>query len=150
MADVNRNRTYIDTGVTGLVIQIPHNMGEFVYPWLWELNGSGHKVHVPLFDSRIAELKNLDNENFQVSFNSPFEGYVDLLSYNIPIVSQMDKLLKLEKELNEIKDLLPKYTTSSQWKQMNTYIESRLSSAESNIENLKTEFKSLSDDVAEL
>ena len=146
MSSTDRSQTYIDTNTDGLVVQIQHNLGQMVYPWLWELD-SGAKVFVPLFDSRIAELKALDDNVFQVTFASAYEGYLDLIAYDLSTPSVESRLAKVEEDLLKLKNEIVLYTTQSKWKQMNTFQEGRIDAIKSDLDTLETLYQDLRADV---
>lgn len=147
---INRVSTYIDTSVTGSVVQIQHNLHGMVYPYFYTVDTSGYKTAVSLFDSRIAEAKTLDDDTFQVTFASSFEGFLDLLYFDIKTPSQGKRITALELETEAIRDLLTGYANLLQWKQMNTYLEKQIKDQGKLIADLQAQVNTLAKDVSEL
>lgn len=150
MSTIRRVQTYIDTNTDGLVVQIEHNMNGMVYPEIYTVDLSGAKVFVSLYDPRLAEVKALDANNFQITFASTFAGYLDLLYFDVSVPSESDRITILEKELVKTNDRQTKYTTLTQWKQMNTYNEKKFKDLETDIAELKTLYNQLAQQVATL
>jgi hypothetical protein len=150
MSDVDRNSTYIDTVVSGsLVIQIAHNLGGTAYPSFYELAG-GHKVFVSLYDPRIAEFKNLDDDNVQITFASNFAGYLDLIVYEFIRPSLTIRVQDLQAKYNDLAKTLDLYTPKTSWKQMNTYFDSKIKDLEATNADLQLQIDTLKQEVDSL
>jgi hypothetical protein len=101
MSTVRKSSTYVDTNVSGLVIQIQHNLNGTSYPFVYELD-TGAKVFVSLYDPRIAEAKQLDDDTFQITFASAFAGYIDLLVFDVSTPDAGDRVKEVEDKLNDV------------------------------------------------
>ena len=144
----NRVSKYIDTDAVGsLVVQIAHNLGGTVYPFIYTIDGSGHKVVVPLYDPVIAEIKHLDENITQITFTAAFQGYVDLVYINVSLSSVSARLQDLEEKIIELTEIQSAMVNSSQWKQMNTYIFSQIDKANSDLKDLTIAMELLKADV---
>lgn len=146
----NRYSLYIDTAVTGLVVQMQHNLNAQVYPFFYTLNSSGHKIYKSIYAAPIAEAKILDNNTFQVTFLSAFEGYLDLVSWDFKTPTYSKRLTEVEEDINEIRTVLGQYTNLLQWKQMNALLEKKIADLEKENKELRTLYTDLSQEVSEL
>lgn len=147
---MNRVTKYIDTAVTGLVVQIQHNLGGMVYPFFYTLNSSGHKVAVSLFDSHIAEAKALDDDTYQVTFAATYQVNLDLVYLDIKTPSQAKRIKDLEEDVVDLRLLLNSYTNALQWKQMNTYLQKQIEDQGKLIADLQAQVDVVKRDVSEL
>lgn len=147
---INRRTTYIDTAQSGLVVQIQHNFNGMVYPQFYTVNTSGHKIFMSLYSSPIAEAKALDGNTFQVSFSGAFEGFVDLLYFDIKTPSQGNRITHLEKDVAEIRDTLTDYVNGMQWRQMNTYLEKQIKDLNKEINDLQQQVVHLQQELSKL
>jgi hypothetical protein len=118
----NRTITYIDTDITGLVVQIAHNFNDTVYPFLFEPDESGHEKAVSLYSPVLAEVKSLDKNIFQISFTGTWKGFVHLVKLNVSGTQYAARLESLESKIVLIQEQIEKLTNGAQWRQMNTYI----------------------------
>src|SRR4030065_2194880 len=107
---INRVTTYIDTAVVGSVAQIQHNLGGMVYPFIYTINGFGHKVAVSLYDARLAEVKALDDNTYQITVASAFAGFLDLLFFDVKTPSQGKRITALEKDMVDVQALFSSHT----------------------------------------
>lgn len=146
MSTVRKNSTYVDTNVSGLVVQISHNMNGTAYPSIYELDG-GAKVFLSLFDPRIAEVKDLDDDTTQVTFASAFAGYIDLVVFDVSVPSAEDRVKSLEDKYNDLLAMFNKYVTKSTSTQMNNYFDSKIKDLEAKDEDLQTQINTLRTDV---
>lgn len=144
----NRVKKYIDTDSLGsLVVQIEHNLNGDVYPFLYTIDGSGHKIVVPLYDPVIAEIKHLDENITQLTFTAAFQGYVDLVYIDTSFSSLSARLSDLEKKMVELTEIQKAMVNGAQWRQMNTYIFSQIDKVKSDINELTVAMELLKADV---
>lgn len=146
MSDIKRKSTYIDTSLTGLVVLITHNLSGTAYPELYTLD-AGHKVFISLYDPRIAEFKNLDDDNVQITFASPFAGYLDVIVYDLSTPSVQDRVVDLEKKYNDMSLNFTKFTPLSSWKQMNNYSESKHKDIQTEIDDIKVQMETIRQEI---
>jgi hypothetical protein len=149
MSEVKKSSIYLDTSVSGLVIQANHNLNGVAYPSFYTLD-AGHKVFVSLYDPRIAEFKNLDDNSVQVTFASAFAGYMDLVVYDVSFPSDTDRIQAIEKKLNDLNLLFEMYTPKNSWKQMNNYHDSRFKDMQAQIDDLTVQLDTLRQQVESL
>ena len=145
----NRVSRYVDTNVIGsLVVQIEHNLDGTVYPHLYTVDGSGHKVVLSLYDPIIAEIKHLDSNITQITFTGAFQGYVDLVFINVAMSSIEARLAHLEKKTVELQEVSEALVNGTQWRQMNTYIFSQMDKLKSDITDLTVQLELVRADSA--
>jgi hypothetical protein len=147
---IRRTTTFIDTDELGLVVQIQHNQNDTVYPTVYETDGSGHNLYLSLFDSRIAEVKALDPNVFQITFASSFAGFLDLLSFDVKSPSLTSRIIKLETVINDLPETLDKYANVVQWKQMNAYTDKQIKDLKKELTDIRSLYNSLAKEVSEL
>lgn len=134
----NRVVVNIDTEVSGLVIQVEHNLEDVVYPFLFQHEEFGQLKLVSLYDPIIAEVKIIDKNIFQVSFTGEWKGFLHLVKLNVSGAEYLSRLEGLEKKSALLQDQINMLVNSAQWKQMNTYILSEVDKLKKEIEKLVT------------
>lgn len=146
---IKKQSIYIDTDVSGTVVQASHSLDGFAYPFFYELDNS-HKVFLSLDDPRIAEYKVLDNSTIQVSFASTFKGFLDIIVLDVDEPTNRQRLLNTEKRLDQMAQTQASLVTSAQFKQMSTYIESQIKKLEGNLQDLTSLYNNLQNDMNNL
>lgn len=150
MSEANRDSTYIDTIVAGsLVIQVTHNMNGTAYPFIYELD-SGHKKFVSLYDPRIAEFKNLDDNNVQITFASNFAGYLDLIVFDFSRPPLDQRVKDLQSKYNDLSTALQLYTAKASWKQMNNYFDSKFKDLDAAIADINSQLEAINQEIDSL
>lgn len=132
----NRVVTFINTEVSGRVIQIEHNLEDTVYPFLFEPNESGHLKALSLYSPVVAEVKLLDKNIFQISFTSDWVGYIHLIKLNVSGSQYLSRLESLESKAIELHNHLEKLVNGAQWRQMNTYMLSEIEKVKKDLQEL--------------
>lgn len=139
-----KHEEYISTANEGQVILIEHNLNtQTPAVTLYEpVNLSDLKV-VSLYDSRIGSIESRGPNVTALTFSSSFEGYVQLIDIQNTRNLITDRIARLE-DLSEILVQQQKQlTTSSQWRQMNNYLESQQVALNNKITELDAEIKKL-------
>jgi outer membrane murein-binding lipoprotein Lpp len=150
MSEVKKTSTYIDTAAEGsLVIQIAHNLGGTAYPFLYELD-NGNKVFISLYDPRIAEFKNLDDDNIQITFSSNWAGYLDVFVFNVKTRSSATQIEELQAKVDELTVLFNQYVTKKTSTLMNNYFDQKLKEQDATDADLQAQIDTLRNDVDSL
>jgi len=129
-------KTFIDTGISGLVNLVNHNLNGTPDIFITEVV-AGNEVYVPLMDSRIAEVKNLDPNNFQITFASLFAGYI---YFNVIVgdnPSDHNRLLAIEKSYTAQMLLIQSKVAHNQWVAINNLRDQQMKTLQTQIEDLK-------------
>lgn len=113
------------------------------------INISDFKV-VPLYDSRIASIESRGENVIEISFNSGFEGYIQLVDVKNNRDSIEDRLTRVENLLDFTIQQQKQLTSLSQWKQMNSYFESKIADQAVLITELESEIEKLKSDIEAL
>jgi len=146
---IKKSKTYLDTNINGLVQIVEHNLGGIPDLFLTEIDAGKYK-YVSLYDSRIAEIKALDNNNTQITFSSLFQGYLELLLVEVDEPTDHQRLISLEERYLSLLTLIESKTSQSQWVQMNNLHQAQLGSMQTQIDELKVQVELLSTDVEAL
>jgi hypothetical protein len=146
----NRVVTSIDTEISGLVIQIEHNLADIVYPFLFQTEEFGQQKIISLYDPIIAEAKIIDKNIFQISFTGEWKGYLHLVKLNVSGSSYLARLEALESNSILLQEQINKLVNSSQWKQMNTYTLSEIDKLKKEIEQVLLAQEILRKDILNL
>jgi len=146
----NRVITLIDTEISGLVIQIEHNLSDVVYPFLFQIEEFGQQKILSFYDPIIAEAKTIDKNIFQISFTGEWKGYLHLVKLNVSGSEYLSRLEALESKSVLLQDQINKLVNSSQWKQMNTYIFSEVDKLKKEIDKLTLAQNLLREDISRL
>lgn len=146
-----KHEEYINTASDGLIILVEHNLKTLMPDIiLYEpINISDFKV-VPLYDSRIASIESRGENVIEISFNSGFEGYIHFVGVNNNRDSIEDRLSRVENLLDFTIQQQKQLTSLSQWKQMNSYFESKLAEQSVQILELEKEIEKLKSDIEAL
>jgi len=143
---VTKSRTYLDTGVSGLVIVVEHNLGGTPDLFLTELD-AGKEKYVSLYDPRISEIKALDANNTQLTFASAFAGFLELLLVEVDDPSVQERLTSLEDRYLKMISLIESKMSIDQWGQLNTLTEGQITSLQTQIDALSSQVSLLRSDV---
>jgi hypothetical protein len=146
-----KHEEYISTANEGQVILIEHNLNtQTPAVSLYEpVNLSDLKL-VSLYDSRIGSIESRGPNVTALTFSSSFEGYVQLIDIQNTRNLITDRIARLE-DLSEILVQQQKQlTTSSQWRQMNNYLESQQVALNNKITEIDAEIKKLKSDIDSL
>lgn len=132
----NRTVTFINTEISGRVIQIEHNFDDTVYPFLFQPDESGHLRALSLYSPVVAEAKILDKNIFQISFTADWIGFLHLVKLNVSGSQYLSRLESLESKTLEIQNQLEKLVNGAQWRQMNTYMLSEIEKVKKDLQEL--------------
>jgi hypothetical protein len=146
-----KHHEYINTSQDGLIITVEHNL-EGLYPVLslFEPINLTDMKSVPLYDSRITSIESRGPNVTQVTFNSNFEGYIDLIQIENKRNTVEDRLTSLEISVGQIKEQQKQLVSSFQWRQMNNYFEEKVVTNEESIVAAEKEIDSLKADLDSL
>lgn len=140
---------YIDTNVSGLVVQVEHNLGGTPLIGLTDYT-SGSEVFVSFYDPRIAEIKVLDDNTVQLTFSSAFEGYAIFHHIINDQYSLEDRVKVLEDKYIQLLQTMSNFATKAQWSQMNTLLSKQIELLNSKVDTLQNQVDLLSDAVDSL
>lgn len=140
---IKKHTQFIDTSVDGLIIPIEHNLNGMPVPFITEEAENGDRITVPLYDSRIAEIRTKGPNAMQMAFNSNFKGYVEFVVFDGSYITLKDRIEDLESKLFNMFCEQKQLTPKSSWIKMNDMYESE-------IQNLKYTIKEQSAQIANL
>ena len=142
---------YIDTSRDGLIIMIEHNLATlFPQVSLFEPIDLTDMKSVPLYDSRITSIESKGNNVTQITFNTAFEGYINLIQIKNSRNTIEDRISNLESLMDQTIDQQKKLVALSQWKQMNNYFEQKVVDTEVSIKEIEKEIDSIKTDLDNL
>lgn len=139
---------YINTANEGQTIIVEHNLDSLIpFILLYEpVNVNDYKA-VPLYDARITSIESKGRQNTLITFNSPFEGYVNVLVVQNERNSVEDRVARLEDMMDISLQQQKQLVSHSQWTQMNTYLENQTSDLNNKVADLSVEIDHLKSDV---
>lgn len=146
---VTKDKTFVNTAVSGLVIPVEHNLGGTPNLMITELV-AGNEVYVSLLDARIAEVKTLDTNIIQVTFASAFEGFIDLHLVTADNPSLHQRVLDLEDRYLSLIPLIESKVSVDQWTQLNNLTQAQIASLQTQINDLSSQLNLLESDVEAL
>lgn len=133
---IKKHSAFIDTNTLGSIIVIEHNLGGTPLVQLTDYT-SGQEVLISLYDSRIGQIKVLNENNLQVTFAGAFRGYIYLYQVDIDNPSDHDRIVHLEERLVSLYGALNKMANRDQWSQMNTYFSQQIADVKTSIEDIR-------------
>ena len=144
-------KQYIDTDVSGLIIVIEHNLDGIPFLELQSYdNITGRHTYVSLLDARISEVKTLDSNNIQITFNATFKGYIDLFISLIEDPSISQRITDLDNQVMKNYNLILDRVTFDKWTQLDVLRAAQIQALENKTVDLQNQVNTLTNIVDRL
>lgn len=146
-----KHEEYIDTSSEGNVILVEHNLNTLMpLVALYQPANLSDLRAVSLYDSRIGSVESRGPNVTMLTFNSAFEGYVQLVDIQNVRTSIVDRIAHLEEITSLLLQQQKQLTNASQWRQMNTHFESMIVSINNKLAAVDVEISKLKSDIESL
>ena len=144
------HETQIDTNESGLIFDLPHNLGGDPLIFLSEPTSMGDYKIVSLYDSRIISIESKGPDVTRFTFSSTFQGKVRLL---LPLENYYpveEKIEDIDRKLSDIIVMQRQFVVKNQWSKMNSLLESIDDGMRADIKKLQSDYALLKQEVRSL
>jgi len=126
---------YLDTSSQGMIITVTHRLnGTPLISMLRFNDQTNQTTYMSLYDSCIASIEALNDQEIKISFANAFKGFVRL--YEADLTDYFTRLVDVEDDIYHLYKGLDHRATMSKFSQMSNYFDAQIKQLSDKITDL--------------